>query len=115
MRFTCCLNIAFNLTKPVWALICLHNATLGSDAALTDHFAYAFVCENVTFWRRYGVRKFDAGVFYLDKSSVRKRYIVVFKQRFQCGKLKIGISYPKITIVYACFVALTLAGPSDHV
>ena len=85
MRFTCRLNMAFNLTKPVWALICLHNVTLGSDAALTDHFAYTFVYENVTLWRRYDVRKFDAGVFCLEKSSVRKRYIVVIKQRFQCG------------------------------
>ena len=50
--------------------------TLGSDAALTDHFAYvyAFVCENVTLWQRYDVQKFDAGMapFCLEKSSVRK-------------------------------------------
>ena len=47
MRFTCCLNMAFNLTKPIWALICLHDVTRESIAALTDHFADAFVREKV--------------------------------------------------------------------
>ena len=47
MRFTCCLNMAFNLTKTIWAMICLHDITQESAAALTDHFADAFVCENV--------------------------------------------------------------------
>ena len=46
MRFKC-LNMAFNLTKPIWALICLHDATLESVAALTDHFTDVFVHENV--------------------------------------------------------------------
>ena len=41
MRFTCCLNMAFNFTKPIWALIFLE-----SVAALIDHFADAFVPEN---------------------------------------------------------------------
>ena len=39
--------MAFSLTKPIWALICLHKVTLESVAALTDHFADAFVRENV--------------------------------------------------------------------
>ena len=47
MRFTCCLNIAFNLTKPIWALIRLHEVTLESVVALTDYFTDAFVFENV--------------------------------------------------------------------
>ena len=47
MRFTCCLNMAFDLTKPIWAPICLHDDTWESAAALTDHFADAFVRENV--------------------------------------------------------------------
>ena len=47
MRFTYCLNVAFSLTKPIWALICLHDVTWESVAALTDHFADAFVRENV--------------------------------------------------------------------
>ena len=46
-RFTCCLNMAFNLTKPIWALFCLHEVTRESAAALTDHFADAFVRKNV--------------------------------------------------------------------
>ena len=49
----------FNLTKPIWALICLYNVTRESAAALTDHFAGALVWENVapiydveaTLWR----------------------------------------------------------------
>ena len=35
------------LTKPIWALICLHDVTWERVAALTDHFADAFVRENV--------------------------------------------------------------------
>ena len=37
--------MAFNLTKPIWARICLHDFTRESVAALTDHFAIAFVPE----------------------------------------------------------------------
>ena len=44
MRFTCCLNMAYNLTKGIWALICLHDVLWESIAALTNHFADAFVC-----------------------------------------------------------------------
>ena len=47
MRLTCCLNMAFTWTKPIWALICLHDVTRESVADLTDHFADAFVLENV--------------------------------------------------------------------
>ena len=54
----------FYLKKPYWALICMHDVTLESVAAVTDHFAYAFVHENVLrvymmLWRRNGVPKFD--------------------------------------------------------
>ena len=46
------------------ALICMHVVTRESVAAVTDHFADAFVRENVTcvyirLWRRNDVRKFD--------------------------------------------------------
>ena len=47
MRFTCCLNMVFNLTTPIWALICLHDVTRECVAALADHFADAFVCKNI--------------------------------------------------------------------
>ena len=47
MIFTCCLNMAFYLTKPIWALICLHDVTQESVGTLTDHFTDAFVRENV--------------------------------------------------------------------
>ena len=48
----------FYLTKPVWALICLHDVTRESVAALTDHFADVFVREKVA--SVYDVRKCDA-------------------------------------------------------
>ena len=59
MRFTCFSNMALSLTKPTRDLICLHDVTRESIAGLTDHFAYAFVRENVacvydvvaTLWR----------------------------------------------------------------
>ena len=43
----------------------MHYATLESVAAVTDHFADSFVCENVAriymmLWRRNDVQKFDA-------------------------------------------------------
>ena len=43
----------------------MHDVTRESVAAVTDHFADAFVRENVarvymTLWRRNAVRKFDA-------------------------------------------------------
>ena len=47
MKFTCCLNIAFCLTKPIWALICLHNVSLASVAALTDQLTDVFVRKTV--------------------------------------------------------------------
>ena len=46
----------------------MHDVTLESVAAVTDHFVDAFVRENVariymTLWRCKDVRKFDAGAF----------------------------------------------------
>ena len=53
------------LEKAYWALICMHDVTLESVAAVTDHFADAIVRENVacvymTLWRRNDFRKFGA-------------------------------------------------------
>ena len=77
MRFTCCLNMAFTWKSLNWALICMHDVTLESVAAVTDHFADAFVRENVarvymTLWRRNGVRNLTLTPFCFEKSSVRK-------------------------------------------
>ena len=36
-----------SLTKPIWALFCLHDVTAESVGALTDHFVNTFVCKNV--------------------------------------------------------------------
>ena len=55
----------------------MHDVTRESVAAVTDHFADAFVRENVarvymTLWRRNAIRKFDADAILFEKSSVRK-------------------------------------------
>ena len=47
MRFTCCLNMAFNLPKPKLGPELLHGVIRECIAAMTDHFADAFVRENV--------------------------------------------------------------------
>ena len=47
MRFTCCLNMAFTWKSLNWALICMHDVALEGVAAVTDHFAHAFVRDNV--------------------------------------------------------------------
>ena len=69
--------MAFYLTKPIWALICLHDVTPESVAALTDHFTHAFVRENVA--RVYDVvgdvmtfESLTLMPFCSEKSSVRK-------------------------------------------
>ena len=67
----------FYLKNPKLGLICLHDVTLENVAAVTDHFADAFVRENVarvymTLWRRNDVRKLTLTPFCFEKSSVRK-------------------------------------------
>ena len=59
------------------ALICMHDVRLECVAAVTDHFADAFVRENVarvymTLWRRNDVRELTLTPFCFEKSSVRK-------------------------------------------
>ena len=41
------LNMAFTLKSLNWVLICMHDVTLESVAAVADHFANAFVGEDV--------------------------------------------------------------------
>ena len=55
----------------------MHEVTLECVAAATDHFADAFVLENVarvymTLWRRKDIRKLTQTPFCFEKSSVRK-------------------------------------------
>ena len=45
MRFMCCLKMAFNLRIPKKLMNSLHNITRERVAALTNHFADAFVRE----------------------------------------------------------------------
>ena len=58
----------------------MHDVTLESVAALTDHFADAFVRENVarvymTLWRRNDVPKFDADAILFWEIKCKKRDI----------------------------------------
>ena len=67
----------FNSKSLNWALICMHDVTLESVAAVTDHFADHFVRENVarvdmTLRRRNDVRNLTLTPFCYGKSSVRK-------------------------------------------
>ena len=110
MRFTCCLNMAFTWKSLNWALSCMHDVTLESVAAVTDHFADAFVRENVarvymTLWRRNDVRKFDADAILFWEIKCKK-----FKRRFHCGLCWNQVKYARITITHVCFIALSLAG-----
>ena len=80
MRFTCCLNMAFTWKGLNWALICMHDVTRESVAAVTDHFADAFVRENIarvymTLRRRNDVRKFDADAILFWEIKCKKRDI----------------------------------------
>ena len=116
MRFTCCLNMAFTWNSLNWALICMHCVTLESVAAVTEHFADAFVRENVarvymTFLRRNDVRKFDTDAILFREIKCKKMDIFkMFKRRFQRGLCWNQVKYARITITHVCFIALTLAG-----
>ena len=72
--------MAFTSKSLNWALICMHDVTLESVAAMTDHFADAFVREKVarlymTLWRCNDVRKFDVDAFLLREIKCKKRDI----------------------------------------
>ena len=65
----------------------MHDVTLECVAAVTDHFADAFVHENVarvymTLWRRNDVRKLVLTPFCFEKSNVRKGISKVFSDVF---------------------------------
>ena len=93
----------------------MHDVTRESVAAVTDHFADAFVRENVarvymTLWRRNDVRKFDDDAILFEKSSVRKWIFNVlesFSARFMLKSGKICKNND-----HTC---LFLPGPSDDV
>ena len=58
----------------------MHDVTLESVLAVTDHFADAFVRENVarvnmTLWRRNDVRKFDADAILFREIKCEKEDI----------------------------------------
>ena len=66
----------FYLTKPIWALIYLHDATWVSLAAMTHHFA------SMTLSRCYDIRKFDADTILFIAILCKKKDILMFKHRF---------------------------------
>ena len=58
----------------------MHDVTRESVAAVFDHFADAFVCENVArmymmLWRLNDIRKFDADAILLREIMCKKRVI----------------------------------------
>ena len=72
----------FYLKKPKQGpdLICMHDVTRESVAAVTGHFAGAFVRENVArvymnLWRRNDVRKFDAVAILFREIKCKKMHI----------------------------------------
>ena len=73
--------MAFNLTKPILGLICLHDVTQESVAALTDHFTNVFVRKNVA--RVYDDRKFEADAILFREIQCKKWDILMFRPRFQ--------------------------------
>ena len=105
--------MAFNLTKPIWALICLHDVTQESVVVLTDHFADAFVCQNVvqvydvvaTLWHL----KVWRWHHFVREIMCKKRDILMFKLHFRCSLGWNQVKYARITITHVCFIALTLA------
>ena len=73
----------------------MHDVTLECVAAVTDHFAEAFVRENVacvymTLWRCNDVRKLTLAPFCFEKSSVRKWIFNVFSDVFStvCAEIR---------------------------
>ena len=76
MRFMCCLNMVFNLTKPKLGPDCLHAVTWESIAALTVISRMLLFTKtlhaSMTLWRRSDVRKFDDDAILVEKSSVSK-------------------------------------------
>ena len=75
----------------------MHDVTLECVAAVTDHFADAFVHENIarlymTLWRRNDVKKLTLTPFCFEKSSVRKwifNVLAMFSSRFVLNSGKI--------------------------
>ena len=70
----------FYLKKPKLGLICMHDITLESVAAVTDHFVDAFIRENVArlymmLWRHNDVRKFEADAILFLEIKCNKRDI----------------------------------------
>ena len=105
MRFTCCLNMGYNLKILKTSLIIYTE----SVAALTDHYVDIFVWEN--FARVMMFENLTQKPFCLEKISVRKWYfnvLAVFSVGFW---LESGKICKNIMITHYSFHALTLARP----
>ena len=64
----------------------------------------------MSLWRRNDVRKFDADAILFREIQCKKKDILMFKRRFQCGLGWNQVKYAGITITHVCFIASTLSG-----
>ena len=118
MRFTCCLNMGFDLKllklNPnlfVWQYT-------KSVAARTDHYFEIFVREKdflfaknvvrvMTLWQCYDVRKFNADAILFGENQCKKNDIIRFYWCFQWVFCWNHVKYARITITHVCFISLT--------
>ena len=57
----------------------------------------------MTLWRHNDVRKFDADAILFREVQYKKRDILMFKRRFQCGYDWNQVKYARIMITHVCF------------
>ena len=91
----------------------MHDVTRESVVVVTDHFAEAFVRENVacvymTLWRRNDVRKFDTDTILFREIKHKRKDNKCLSDVFSAVKKSGKICKNKDHNV--CFIALTLAG-----
>ena len=114
MRCTCCSNMTFSLTKPIWPwFVCmtLHRKALPPWLIISPMLLFPKTLRaSMTVWRCYDVRKFETDAILFREIQCKKRDILMFKRCFQCGLGWNQVKYARITITHVCFIALTLAG-----
>ena len=65
---------------------------------------------SMALWRRNDVRKFGADAILFREILCKKRDILMFKRRYQCGLGWNQVKYARKTITRVCFIALTIVG-----
>ena len=71
--------------------------------------------ESMTLLRVVTFKKFGADAILFREIQCKKRTILMFKRRFQCGLCWSHVKHLRITITHVGFIALALAGPSDDI